>query len=1522
MSITNLSTNTNPNLYSTYSSGATGATGATGASDASLASSATSASAAGGVASSSATTSNSLSTTMRKFECGDMTLSTLLSELAKLGINAKSTNDGQITTVEFSFENKNYVIRSSNANSASATDSQRISVYTADSLKTTYKFSDEIIKKYFDVVEEYTDNSGKNVESRYAMKSDSKYKTPTALRTALFQEARDQLILSNFLTNNYNKDLNSGAALYKVDEGKTTLSSINYTQYLEEIQNAISGTDANTLKKEVLNKLIKDFSSGNLVVAQLDMLLKTLGVENRKRTLNNGNYEVTFSFEGKDYKITCNKEAASKGSDNVQNIVVGEEFFQYVDSQDLEKLKSKYFEQLPNVGGFEQSYRLKEGMDISEFLKEAKLLNASDIQYLEQQGLNPREMEGFREIKDASGNIIAYGCLADLIEKNSQLEGFISSYDVEKVKTPLLREYFFTQVSGSFYKLNPGITQNMVNYAIENNCTTIYQLLMHEMENNSPEIYETYQKARNTANKKDNGLTSLTNEKEKLAQLISQLNAIYNQVTNSYIDTKDIQRALNTIIKATLELCNTSEDYSALYDMLNEKISNKDLLESAKDEFFRLAAQDIENKTENASVQNAMDNTNGAIVFDIINMYVNNEISGAELELVLREYKDTGNLTEQMNVLIETLLDKTADKNELREFVSNETNNILLSTLLVADAENTTFNDYVSYYKDYIESLGDEELLAAFNKYVDSLKTSLTNGKSAGIQNAIETLNEYVNSSLGSLASKIISNGQTELDILEELGLLENLEEYLSQMGCKSLKQILSNESLNNLTYEDAVSQIMNKISNELYNSPQAKFDPNEELGSDMNYNIRSVFESFLQSNIQMPAEIVTITAEEIIRALENFEKENPGITDKFYDLLHKQGLTVDELLEDIREQAINRGVSITKNDLISSTIYSIITTETVSSSESEAYINRLEELLGEIDNLFKSQNGKISLKDIFAIHKSTNNLSNEDKFAEVMTALSIYLSSELGITDEAEIEKIITAFLTPKEGLENTKKYNTIEEYLDTLETVDLSSYIKPTLQSPAPARVRTSSTRSDVFNTSEQLEAQDKKKWFNSDTANIISDATNIATPTGAAVNVALGVLGVVGLFCPVVGIAALGISVALNATYYAIETEREDYYGQRANDSRLTLEQRQRYQKNSLAAREGRKDAAVGLCVDLLPIPGIKGNGGKAWEIVGDFHVNLANDLIYNNNVNKIRAQAGEEVYIPSWAKKRQEYDHDNNIATGGYVNNAAKNKYSSMSDLELAAIGIVRILENDHTIRYIDYYTGSDWTEEADWDEIGNIPGYVYDPVSGGYIKNTMMQTVTIRPETAQKNALLLKSLEQLGLSTKDIDIFKTQLQKIAEQKSNIFTQMNSLDLSKDKDFAEYLKLEERLKTLGSFEDAYTDSITTALQMGADVSLEITITSSTGAKITVPGLSITFTDTIPSEEYATKYIENIKQLYEHDKNAGAFDWFWLEDNEANNQEHGEALDEQHHLQILNLLQSAFNQFGYALEDIGSI
>ena len=299
-----------------------------------------------------------------KFANGEIDYNNCISQLAALGVTATALSE---SSIRFSYKNKTYTITQKNATTSTPT-------YTLSQLKNSYKFSDEIINKYFKKQNVSTSraagakqNSG-NID-KYVVDTSSGCKTISDVEEIAAKQYQKDMVLTNFL-NDMNKQTNSVSNMQKASDGKE-ITKDNYKNYVKEIT-ATLGTDTDAAKQKALDKLIKDYTQGNIAFQMMGTLFVAIGITDAKAITKGSGTKTSvtfeFSFNGKSYKMSCNIFASLSGTDKKTVNTYSANELKNIGA--TSKQIDKYFESISSIDGKSNTYKLRSGKTYTAFLKE------------------------------------------------------------------------------------------------------------------------------------------------------------------------------------------------------------------------------------------------------------------------------------------------------------------------------------------------------------------------------------------------------------------------------------------------------------------------------------------------------------------------------------------------------------------------------------------------------------------------------------------------------------------------------------------------------------------------------------------------------------------------------------------------------------------------------------------------------------------------------------------------------------------------------------------------------------------------------------------------------------------------------------------------------------------------------------------------------------------------------------------------------------------------------------------------
>lgn len=325
---------------------------------------------------------------------------TTSSDFAKIIKSAGGTISKNGQQASISEGGKTYTV-SSNSNLLATRHWEKKECTYAD-LKNVYKFSDTVINKYFDKVPQvlqapvsdqfFNDRSTfgsldiMNARSRgthhslstgsvnqpsnlkntelYKLKEDCGFTTIEELVAHFYDEYKNSLILANYLNGiNIKSDRPDD---YSKTENGTQLTEKNYSEFVDEISVA-EGDKAEEIRQRALNKLIKDFTSGDIAYSSVSTVLEAIGVKNTSMTFTPGGkqYCLKFTYGNKTYSLYCLRTAADSGKDEIRVATYTADDLN--NSGASQKLLDEYFTNAASIDGKTSIYILREGKTYAEF---------------------------------------------------------------------------------------------------------------------------------------------------------------------------------------------------------------------------------------------------------------------------------------------------------------------------------------------------------------------------------------------------------------------------------------------------------------------------------------------------------------------------------------------------------------------------------------------------------------------------------------------------------------------------------------------------------------------------------------------------------------------------------------------------------------------------------------------------------------------------------------------------------------------------------------------------------------------------------------------------------------------------------------------------------------------------------------------------------------------------------------------------------------------------------------------------
>lgn len=389
---------------------------------------------------------------MSDYPKGNLSTDDLKSLLKLLNIDVQETTSGNRTVITFSAYGKSYMVSCTKTAAQSGVDTKRVTTYTKSYIQDYLGIkNDSIIERFFDVVSKTNGST-----NQYTVKEGL---TLSKIRSAIIKE--------NYL---------SGA----VGEAKTETS---YKTNLTKIQESTSLTAENVNSNEnnaaVINKVAQDFASGNLSTTVLRSVLSAIGIT-PKVELKNSLYTVSFKFDGKQYSISCNAEAAQKSFDDKN-----------VETVDIQYLKKQYG------------------------LSENLLKQLADMGHL-------------NSVYSCDGRTLVYSYNPE--EFSSNLEESLLNIFNSKNNQALLDEYVMTMAS------------NLSDYMLENYGYRLPEDLFANETDKNNYFFELFAAVMNSSNRKSPSLTDYQTIMSEVAYGIDyEINIRNNYILNEFLNNYELR---------------------------------------------------------------------------------------------------------------------------------------------------------------------------------------------------------------------------------------------------------------------------------------------------------------------------------------------------------------------------------------------------------------------------------------------------------------------------------------------------------------------------------------------------------------------------------------------------------------------------------------------------------------------------------------------------------------------------------------------------------------------------------------------------------------------------------------------------------------------------------------------------------------------------------------------------------------------------------------------------------------------
>ena len=340
----------------------------------------------------------------QKFQNGEITTIEFGNMMRQLGAVSKECSNN---TVQYLYNGKTYTVVQVKS---SATE---VPTYTLSQLKDSYKFTEDIIDKYFK----------KDVNSEnYTLNAETDCKTLAEVQQLVVENYQKDMVLLNFM-NDKNRRTNSGQNMEKYYGTNIEITKDNYTQYVDKITKDLGEED--TTKQNALNKLINDYTQGNIAISLMNTLFDAIGVTDVKRLskqrgIMNG-YE--FTFNDKKYTIWCNTFKATSGMDD--SVTTTYNIADLKATGATQEIIDKYFESVASIDGENTTYRLKR-TNYATFLAEVE---KSKVKKEASETTNSKELSLYSE-KDLMAYKLSDSDIKIFFKKND--EGYTLNKDAVK----------------------------------------------------------------------------------------------------------------------------------------------------------------------------------------------------------------------------------------------------------------------------------------------------------------------------------------------------------------------------------------------------------------------------------------------------------------------------------------------------------------------------------------------------------------------------------------------------------------------------------------------------------------------------------------------------------------------------------------------------------------------------------------------------------------------------------------------------------------------------------------------------------------------------------------------------------------------------------------------------------------------------------------------------------------------------------------------------------------------------------
>ncbi len=362
------------------------------------------------------------------FTQGNVAFATVSAILKAIGVEYKLLGKGNNVGIQFTYDNKTYQLSCKLKAAIQGTDDKTVKTYSADSLtktgatqtlinkyfdsattvdgkaqtyalkatvtyaqflaevekekapktfsyselKNSYKFTDDIINKYFkkDETANARPQSGSSTSGvTYVLNTEAGCKTIAEVEQKMAEQYQKAMVLVNFL-NDKNKKTDVVNDMKKAGDGNT-ITKDNYQKYVDEIKQTL-GNDEDAIVEKALEKLVKDFTEGNISMNMVSTIADAMGIDSSKAKFSKRGNELGYEIEykGKKYTMFCMADALTSGTDDKS--------LQTYTLSDLQKTEAteeqinKYFYAATTVDGKTTIYHIKPSYTYAQFEEEVK----------------------------------------------------------------------------------------------------------------------------------------------------------------------------------------------------------------------------------------------------------------------------------------------------------------------------------------------------------------------------------------------------------------------------------------------------------------------------------------------------------------------------------------------------------------------------------------------------------------------------------------------------------------------------------------------------------------------------------------------------------------------------------------------------------------------------------------------------------------------------------------------------------------------------------------------------------------------------------------------------------------------------------------------------------------------------------------------------------------------------------------------------------------------------------------------